>query len=346
MAYGSLEDNDSDTVPMLGDETDIIVDRDDNDNGNDTKAGVYATVGILLAVLSKLFYSLSGVFVKMTEGLHPIQINMFVQFVEIICIIPILFYKKTSIHGNQEDWPLLWLRGIASAFTVSLFYYSCRHLPLGDLAAIYMNASVVIVILACVMLNERIHLVEVMLMILSTGGVLLVAQPTIVVEIISKSKISNTYHTFGLLAAIGATLAVSIGTIIMRQLRHVHYTTIIFNMCLWNLTISSVVVLILDIARIPNSPIAYLFMAGNGVVSFLGDVCIAEALRLEEAGRVGLASGSGMVFSFIWQIAIFGNYPTPLTIAGAVLVTICTVTLGITRWKCHPAKKLNDVSEL
>ena len=99
-----------------------------------------------------------------------------------------------------------------------------RYLPIGDVMMISAIKPAIVTLLSCVFLKESCGAVEVLNLLLTLTGIFLVVQPSVVFGETNPGYTNHmTYTAIGLLLA---NIAGSCINVILRYLRHVHWTSL------------------------------------------------------------------------------------------------------------------------
>ena len=99
-----------------------------------------------------------------------------------------------------------------------------RYLPIGDVMMISAIKPAIVTLLSCVFLKESCGAVEVLNLLLTLTGIFLVVQPSVVF-----GEASPGYTTHMTYTAIGLLVANIVGScinVIIRYMRHVHWTSL------------------------------------------------------------------------------------------------------------------------
>ena len=67
-------------------------------------------------------------------------------------------------------------------------------------------------------------------------------------------------------------------------------------------------------------PIDWLLLIAIGATTQIGQVYLTQGLAIERAGRATSIGYLQVAFAMIWQLLVFGDVPTPWTLAGASLI--------------------------
>ena len=108
--------------------------------------------GIIMAIGSSFFFSLSSLIVKLVPDIHPVALAAY-RFAGILLpSIPIVIYNE------QDPFPkgkrlLLLLRGFLGTTSLMSQFYALRHMPLADASVIIFSVPVFVAIFARIFLK-------------------------------------------------------------------------------------------------------------------------------------------------------------------------------------------------
>jgi drug/metabolite transporter (DMT)-like permease len=139
------------------------------------------------------------------------------------------------------------------------------------------------------------------------AGVMLVARPT-----------GDGLDPLGVGAGLAAVTCSSLAYVTVRKLsRTEHPLVIVFYFPLvatplalpWAVT-----------SFVMPRPIDWLLLVTLAAATQVGQVFLTQALAIERAGRVTTVGYLQVAFAMGWQLAVFGDVPTPWTLGGASLI--------------------------
>lgn len=313
-------------------------------------------LGILLAAISSLFFSLCSVIVKGLVDIHPIELATFRyiynfdynRFEELIIIyyfrfigvllpsIPIAIYKEEKFFPRGKRIILL-LRCFVGTTGLMLSFYAFRHMPLADASVIIFSTPVFVAIFARLFLKESCGVFNIITIILTLIGVILITRPPLlfgdtIPSLNDEQIIDSNYDVWGPVAALASTLFGANAYVLLRALKGLHFSVIMTNFGSFALVYTVVICWYLGTLCWPLCGSDRLLVLALAVFSFGGQILLTLSLQLEQAGPVSIARTSDIVFAFIWQIMFFKEVPNMYSILGAILV-VCSVLLsGLRKW--------------
>lgn len=283
-------------------------------------------LGLLLAAISSLFFSLSTLIVKWLKDIDPLELAA-IRFVGILIpSIPILIYNKQNPFPKGQRLMLL-LRAFAGATSVSLIFYAIRHMPLADASVIVFSVPVIVAIFARIFLKEPCGLFHYFTLFLTMIGVLLITRPPFLFGHSTKQ-----YNFLGPLAALLSTFFGAIVYILLRALKNLHFSVIMVTFATYSIIQTTSMAWATGNLCWPKCGTERILIIALSIFSFSGQMLLTIAAQLEEAGLVAIARTVDVVFAFVWQIIFFNEVPNIFSIIGAVLVTSSVVLIGLRKW--------------
>lgn len=189
--------------------------------------------GIILATISSLFFSLCSVIVKWMVDVDPMELAV-CRFVGVLMpSIPIVIWKNHEIFPRGKRMMLV-LRSFVGTTGLMLSFYAFRHMPLADASVIVFSVPVFVAVFAYIFLKEPCGLFNVVTIILTLIGVVLIRRPTFLFGEETPSEFAvadekSQYDTWGAIAAFGATLFGANAYVLLRTLKSLHFSVVMVN---------------------------------------------------------------------------------------------------------------------
>ncbi|CAN7944590.1 unnamed protein product [Ixodes pacificus] len=297
----------------------------DEDPGSGHSWALYK--GLAFSSLSSLFFSLCTVIVKRLRYLHAGELAM-VRFLGILVFTsPLVVASRQPPLGPPGLRKLLILRGLLGATSLFLRFYAIHYMPIADASVIIFSVPVFVSALAKVFLKEPCGLFHVAAVIVTLVGLGLITKPPVLFSG------SADFELRGVLAALSSTVFGASVYIVVRKVKGVHHSVIMFNFG-W-VAILETTAITLAVARLepPECGLDRWLLVLLAVFSFAGQILLTRALQLEQAGPVSVVrAAADIVFVFVWQVIFFGEVPDRYTMSGALLVTTCVLLTGLRKW--------------
>jgi drug/metabolite transporter (DMT)-like permease len=274
--------------------------------------------GLRYMATGAFFFSVMSLLVKLAGRGVPSQEIVFARSL-IMTVLSFALLRRQGIAPLGRQRGLLIVRGLFGFAALSCFYYAIVHLPLADATVIQYTNPAFAAVFAVFVLGERMRRREVVCVVLSIIGVLLVAQPGFLFG--GGGGLDPTAASIALLGAVLSAAAY----VTVRQLASEHHLVVIFYFAVIS-TIGSVPGTLLD-PVVPNA-VELLLLLGVGVTTHLGQVYMTRGLHLERAGRATATALVQIVFAAVWGAIFFSQVPGPLGMVGAALVIAAVLLLG------------------
>ncbi|CAK1541506.1 unnamed protein product [Leptosia nina] len=288
-------------------------------------------LGLLLATLSSLFFSLCSVIVKSLVNIHPIQLAMFRFIGVFLPTVPIVIYTEKPIFP-QGKRILLILRSIVGTVGLMLSFYAFRNMPLADASVIVFSVPVFVALFARVFLKEPCGVWNTISIVLTLVGVILITHPPF---IFGKEEVvvnQNYNSLWGAVAAFVSTIFGANAYVLLRVLKGLHFSVIMTNFGAIAIVQTLFCSFLFGILCMPNCGTERVLVVCLALFSYLGQILLTMSLQMEQAGPVAIARSADIVFAFLWQVLFFDEIPNKYSIGGAVLVLCSVFLVGLRKW--------------
>jgi drug/metabolite transporter (DMT)-like permease len=221
--------------------------------------------------------------------------------------------QSLRIRNQREAWLRSAFGTLAAAGT--FFVYAAPALAIGDAATLFATSPIFVAIFSAPLLGEHVPRKLAGTLVLGFGGIALVAQPS--------------FSTAGHLVTIGAATAVS-SAMAMIWLRRIgpneSSEAIVFHFA----CVGFCAMLVASIPgwQTPDARQA-LVLAGTGLCAGLAQIAMTRAYALDHAARVAALGYSGIVFTRILGVPLFGEIPNAAQVLGSLLVIASGVLLSL-----------------
>ncbi|XP_053695866.1 solute carrier family 35 member G1 [Sabethes cyaneus] len=294
-------------------------------------------LGIILATISSLFFSLCSVIVKGLVDINPIELATFRFIGVLLPSIPIAIYKEECFFPKGKRIILV-LRCFVGTTGLMLSFYAFRHMPLADASVIIFSTPVFVAIFARLFLRESCGMFNVLTIFLTLIGVVLITRPPFLFGDIGTQSLADeqimetNYDVWGPVAALSSTLFGANAYVLLRALKGLHFSVIMTNFGAFALIYTLIVCYYLGALCWPLCGTDRLLVIALALFSFGGQILLTLALQYEQAGPVAIARSADIVFAFIWQIMFFREAPNVYSVLGALLVVSSVVLSGMRKW--------------
>ena len=229
-------------------------------------------------------------------------------------LVTVLILPKINIYGKTKYPKLQFLRSVALMMATTLFFFAFSKLGLAEASAIFNISPVLITLGAFLFLREQIGPRRVIGIVVSLLGALIIIRPG-----------SGVFTVYALLP-LGAAIFYSTYSLATRFVGtdESPWTSLFYSAIFGAICYSIYIVFHWS----PMSSNALLLTIIIGLFGTAGHMCLIRALTLGEASLVAPFIYTNLLFTTIWGLVLFGNFPDFWTIAGALII----VAAGVYVW--------------
>ena len=229
-------------------------------------------------------------------------------------LVTVLILPKINIYGKTKYPKLQFLRSVALMMATTLFFFAFSKLGLAEASAIFNISPVLITLGAFLFLREQIGPRRVIGILVSLLGALIIIRPG-----------SGVFTVYALLP-LGAAIFYSTYSLATRFVGtdESPWTSLFYSAIFGAICYSIYIVFHWN----PMSSNALLLTIIIGLFGTAGHMCLIRALTLGEASLVAPFIYTNLLFTTIWGLVLFGNFPDFWTIAGALII----VAAGVYVW--------------
>ncbi|KAM5142323.1 solute carrier family 35 member G1 [Mantella aurantiaca] len=303
-------------------------------------------LGIFYTIISAFLFSSSSLLVKKIEDMHSVQISTFRCIFQMLFVFPGLIYCKTGFLGPKDQRIFLFIRGFLGSGAMILLYYAVQSMPLADATVITFSSPAFTCIFACIFLKEKCTLWDIVFMVFTITGVILIARPPFLFGS-NNNGLEETYseHLKGTIAAVASAICASLTLVVLRKMgKSVHYLLSIWYYAVIGLIECIIALSVLGEWSLPYCGLDRWFLVIIGILGLGGQSFLVKALQIEKAGLVAIMRTMDVVFAFIFQALFLHHTPTWWTIGGALCIVASTAGAAVLKW--YTSSKKAKESEL
>ena len=229
-------------------------------------------------------------------------------------LVTVLILPKINVYGKTKYPKLQFLRSVALMMATTLFFFAFSKLGLAEASAIFNISPVLITLGAFLFLREQIGPRRVIGIVVSLLGALIIIRPG-----------SGVFTIYALLP-LGAAIFYSTYSLVTRFVGadESPWTSLFYSAIFGAICYSIYIVFHWN----PMSSNALLLTIIIGLFGTAGHICLIRALTLGEASLVAPFIYTNLLFTTIWGLVLFGNFPDFWTICGALII----VAAGVYVW--------------
>ena len=201
-------------------------------------------------------------------------------------------------------------RGVAGTMAMGLGFAGLAYLPLPEVTAIRFTTPILLVILAALLLGERIRLIRISAVGVGMIGVLVILWP----------RISGGFDagTFGVILTLGSALMAAFAQVFVKSMAGTEKTAaIVFY---FSLTATTLSLLTLPFGWVIPTPFELFLLISAGLIGGIGQICLTLSFRHADAGVLAPFTYVSMLWAIVIGYFVFAEVPTAQMLFGAALI--------------------------
>lgn len=280
-------------------------------------------LGIAMMLLGILLFSINDVMGKWLVATYTVgQVLLLRSLAALVVIAPFVVKQGIGRTLRPERPGLQALRVALGSCEVALFYWAVSYLPLADTMTLWLAAPVWAVVLAALLLGEKVDAGRWLAVVVGFIGVAVALNPS-----------GQSLSMPAIIALVGS-LSFAIMMITGRQLRGTPDVTLVA----WQTLGAFVMGLILLPFGWVTPSLADAGLLGLlGIVAMVAHLCVTRSLKLAEASVVVPYQYTLIVWALVFGWFIFGDWPTPTMLIGAGLIIAAGLALLLLERRVAPA---------
>ncbi len=273
----------------------------------------------LLMMASMLSFALGDTFVKVTGGTMPVSQLLVLRGILATAFIAALAFGMGHLRLRLpgRDWGLIGLRSVAEAASAYFFITALFYMPLANASAILQLLPLTITLGSFLFLGEAVGWRRWVAVGAGFFGMLLIVRPG--------TEGFNLYSSYALAAVVFVTLR---DLTTRRMSEAVPSLMVTLAAAITVLLFASLLSLGQD--WVPMTGRLWLLVLGASVFVIFGYSFSVLVMRAGEASLTAPFRYSGLVFSLLLGLLVFGHWPESLTLVGAAIVV---ASGGFTMWR-------------
>jgi len=272
-------------------------------------------LAVALKVTAVFWFMIMAALIKATSNDVPAgEAVFFRSFFAIPVILIWLAMRRELRNGLITRNPMAHVaRGILGTSAMGMTFAGLGMLPLPEVTAIGYATPIFTVILAAMMLGERIRLVRITAVLLGLIGVLIMLWPRL-----SRGVSLEDTATFGAMLILMATLARALVQIhVRRMVQTEHTAAIVFY---FSATAALLSLMSLPFGWVVPSMETMALLVLAGVLGGMAQILVTSSYRFGAASMLAPVDYASMLFAILIGYVWFGELPTLVMLIGAALV--------------------------
>lgn len=288
-------------------------------------------LGIAMMLLGILLFSLNDVMGKWLVATYTVgQVLLLRSAAALVVIAPFVVRQGIGRTLRPERPGLQVLRVALGSCEVALFYWAVSYLPLADTMTLWLAAPVWAVVLAALLLGEKVDAGRWLAVVVGFIGVAVALNPS-----------GQSLSMPAIIALVGS-LSFAIMMITGRQLRGTPDVTLVAWQTLGAFVMGLV---LLPFGWVTPSLTDAALLALLGIVAMVAHLCVTRSLKLAEASAVVPYQYTLIVWALVFGWFVFGDWPTPAMLLGAGLIVAAGLALLVLERRNTPAAEAAEILE-
>jgi len=297
--------------------------------------------GISLKLASVVLFVCMATLIKATsEDVPTGQAIFFRSFFALPVIIAWLMWRRELSTGLKTTRPMghVW-RGLIGACGMGFGFASLGYLPLPEVTAIGFAAPLMTVILAAILLGERLRVFRITAVLIGLLGVAVIMSPRL--TIFSGDALEQTAQ-IGVVLVLCSAAFRALAQIHIRKLAQSEETAaIVFY---FSMTTTVLGLMTLPFGWVVPPLDVTLMLIGSGLIGGVAQILITSAFRFANAGVIAPFDYASILVAMVLGYLVFADIPTPQMLIGSAIVVFSGLLiiwrerqLGLKRGKARPA---------
>ena len=274
-------------------------------------------LAISLKVLAVFLFSAMAAVIKATSGhVPPGEAVFFRSLFAIPAILVWLVMRGQLSHGLIAKKPMghVW-RGMIGTAAMGMTFSGLGMLPLPEVTAIGYATPIFTLILAAIILQERIRLIRMTAVLLGLVGVVIMLWP----RLGSGATMEDT-ATMGAILILLATMARALVQIHVRKMVETEHTAaIVFY---FSVTATCLSLLSAPFGWVVPSGKILALLILSGILGGVAQILVTSSYRFGAASMLAPIDYTSMISAILIGYVWFGELPTGVMLTGATLVIV------------------------
>jgi drug/metabolite transporter (DMT)-like permease len=271
----------------------------------DTDARSARLAGIGLMVLAVFMFSFGDALGKFIVGTYSVGQLLWLRACAALIVLSPVIWRNRAQFTQLERPGLQLLRVVLSTLEVASFFLATVYLPLADVITYYLACPIFVTALSAIVLRERVGWRRWSAIVVGFIGVLIALRP------------SSQTLSWPALVALGGSTSFAILMLITRSLRATPDVVMASSQFAGTFLLGAA---LSPFGWVTPSPGSLVLFALAGCISVSALLCVNRSLKLAPASVVVPYQYSMIVWAVIFGIVVFGDVPSPMTIAGAAII--------------------------
>lgn len=273
-------------------------------------------IGIMLKVSSVAFLVSMAALIKLVDKGVPVgQVIFFRASFAILPVLLYLAYRNELKDAYKTSRPLRHLaRSFIGCCGMGLGFYGLTKLPLHDVVALRHATPLFAVILAALLLGEKVRLYRWAAVAVGLSGVLIISWPSI--TLFDQAVDRDIFY--GVVATIVSTMFAALASILIRTLVTTEKSPTI--VIYFSTMASCFAAMTVFFGWVPLNAYNATIMVSAGIVGGIGQILMTECYRYASVSTIAPFDYTSIVFGIALGFLLFGDLPTVQMLFGTLIV--------------------------
>jgi drug/metabolite transporter (DMT)-like permease len=261
--------------------------------------------GVALMLLSVFMFSFGDALGKFMVATYAVGQLLWLRACAALIVLAPAIWRHRADFMRLERPRLQLIRVMLSTLEVAAFFLATVYLPLADVVTYYLACPIFVTALSSIMLREQVGWRRWSAILIGFAGVVIALRP------------SAQTVSWPAMIALGGSLSFSILMLITRSLRATPDIVMATSQFVGTFLLGA---LMSSFGWVTPSPASLGLFAAAGVISVSALLCVNRSLKLAPASVVVPYQYSMIVWAVMFGLIVFGDVPSPATIAGATII--------------------------
>ena len=282
-------------------------------------------LALVLRLGSALCFSVMFLLVKLASqsGIHVLEIAFWRQAVAPPALLLWLLYRGSLSQLRTQRFAKHFARALVGNANMTIIFFAATLLPLAESTTLGFTSPLFAVIIAAMVLGERIGPWRWAAVTLGFVGILVITQPG-----------SEIAHPLGMSLALFAAMLVAIINFQVRDLgRTESAVSIVFY---FGLLGSLAIGMALPFVRTPHNAHQWVLLLSMGAAGTIAQLLMTASLRMGRVASVIIMDYSTLIWATLWGWLAWNQLPSTATWLGAPLIIGAGLLIA---WREHVLSK-------
>ncbi len=280
-------------------------------------------LGVRIAAVAVLATLMALVKLASQHGVAFVEIMFWRQVITVPLLLGFVWMRGSLARLRTTRVVHHFRRAILGLAGMAMTFGSVILLPLAEAQALQFTAPLFATVLSVFMLKERVGPWRLSALFIGFAGILIITQPG-QVEI----------PPLGLAAGLGSAFAIALLSILIKDLnRSEEPLTIVFYFAAFT---SPFLALGLPFVDMGHDTGTWVLLGAMGLCGLVGQLLLTLALRLGPVSSVIVMDYTGLVWSALYGVVLFSQFPPAATWIGAPLIVVAGLLIV---WREHALHK-------